>query len=95
MRYALGPESYAAEGGVLPANSLGWDKSAEAVTANYDEKHGHETVTLLIYPTPQIAQAFEKQAVDGCDGLGAELCECEGAARSGAGDAGLGCVAGQ
>jgi hypothetical protein len=71
MRYALGPESYAAEGGVLPANSLGWDKSAEAVTANYDEKHGRETVTLLIYPTPQIAQAFEKRLSTGVTGLGA------------------------
>ncbi|HEX3373418.1 MAG TPA: DUF6599 family protein [Edaphobacter sp.] len=70
MRYALGPESYAAEGGVLPANSLGWDKSAEAVTANYDEKHGRETVTLLIYPTPQIAQAFEKRLSTGVTGLG-------------------------
>jgi hypothetical protein len=70
MRYALGPESYAAEGGVLPANSLGWDKSAEAVTANYDLKQGHETVTLLIYPTPQIAQAFEKRLSTGVTGLG-------------------------
>lgn len=70
MRYALGPESYAAEGGVLPANSLGWDKSAEAVTANYDEKHGRETVTLLIYPTPQIAQAFERRLSTGVTGLG-------------------------
>jgi hypothetical protein len=70
MRYALGPESYAAEGGVLPANSLGWDKSAEAVTANYDEKHGRETITLLIYPTPQIAQAFEKRLSTGVTGLG-------------------------
>jgi hypothetical protein len=70
MRYALGPESYAAEGGVLPANSLGWDKSAEAVTANYDEKHGKETLTLLIYPTPQIAQAFEKRLSQGVTGLG-------------------------
>jgi len=70
MRYALGPESYAAEGGVLPANSLGWDKSAEAVTANYDEKHGRETVTLLIYPTPQIAQAFERRLSQGVTGLG-------------------------
>jgi hypothetical protein len=70
MRYALGPESYAAEGGVLPASSLGWDKSAEAVTANYDEKHGRETVTLLIYPTPQIAQAFEKRLSTGVTGLG-------------------------
>lgn len=70
MRYALGPESYAAEGGVLPANSLGWDKSAEAVTANYDEKRGRETVTLLIYPTPQIAQAFERRLSTGVTGLG-------------------------
>jgi hypothetical protein len=70
MRYALGPESYAAEGGVLPASSLGWDKSAEAVTANYDEKHGRETVTMLIYPTPQIAQAFEKKFSAGVKGLG-------------------------
>jgi hypothetical protein len=59
VRYALGPASYAAEGGVLPANGLGWDKSTEAVTANYKEKPGNETLTLLIYPTPQIAQALE------------------------------------
>ncbi len=70
MRYALGPESYAAEGGVLPPSSLGWDKSAEAATANYDLKHGRETVTLLIYPTPQIAQAFEKRLSTGVTGLG-------------------------
>ncbi len=70
LRYALGPESYAAEGGVLPANSLAWDKSAEAVTANYDEKHGRETLTLLIYPTPQIAQAMEKRLSQGVTGLG-------------------------
>jgi len=70
IRYALGPETYAAEGGVLPANSLGWDKSAEAVTANYNEKQGKETLTLLIYPTPQIAQAFEKRLSQGVTGLG-------------------------
>ena len=70
MRYALGPESYAAQRGVLPAHSLGWDRSAEAVTANYDLKHGRETITLLIYPTPQIAQAFEKRLSSGVTGLG-------------------------
>src|SRR5215472_375019 len=73
MRYALGPESYAAEGGVLPASSLGWDKSAEAVTANYDAKHGRETLTLLIYPTPQIAQAFERRLSTGVKGLGSSF----------------------
>jgi hypothetical protein len=70
LRYALGPASYAAEGGVLPANSLGWDKSAEVVTANYDEKHGKETLTLLMYPTPQIAQAFERRLSQSVTGLG-------------------------
>lgn len=70
LRYALGPESYAAEGGVLPANVLGWDKSAEAVTANYDEKQGRETLTMMIYPTPQIAQAFERKLSQGVTGLG-------------------------
>ncbi len=57
VRYAIGPASYTAQGGVLPANSLGWDKSAEAVTAAYDDKRGKETLTLLIYPTPEIAMA--------------------------------------
>lgn len=60
LRYALGPETYAAEGGVLPANSLGWNKSAEAAMAQYADRHGKETLTLLLYPTPQIAINFTK-----------------------------------
>ena len=52
VRYALGPESYAAMGGVLPAQVVGFDKNAEAVTAKY--KSGG-VLTLLLYPTPQIA----------------------------------------
>jgi hypothetical protein len=55
IRYALGPASYSAEGGTLAATQLGWDKSAEAVTAQYADKRGKETLTLLLYPTPQIA----------------------------------------
>lgn len=55
VRYALGPVTYAAEGGVLPARSLGWDKEPEVVTALYDDARGKETVTLLLYPTPTIA----------------------------------------
>ena len=61
LRYALGPETYAAEGGVLPAQSLGWDKSAEAVTAQYADKRGKETLTMLLYPTPKIAGSFAKE----------------------------------
>jgi hypothetical protein len=60
LKYALGASTYAAEGGVLPANSLGWDKSAEAVTAHYADKRGQETLTLLLYPTPQIAGNYAK-----------------------------------
>jgi hypothetical protein len=56
LRYALGPVSYAAEGGVLPAGSLSWKMEPEAVTAQYDDARGKETLTLLLYPTPTIAE---------------------------------------
>jgi hypothetical protein len=64
VRYALGAESYAAQGGVLPAQSLGWDKSAEAVTAQYDDRRGKENLTMLLYPTPAIAGSFAR-AIEG------------------------------
>ena len=51
-RYALGPIGYQAMNGALPANLLGWEKSAEALTAAYDRDG---SMTLLLYPTPQIA----------------------------------------
>ena len=71
MRYALGAATYAAEGGVLPANSIGWDKSAEAVTASYDDKRGRETLTILGYPTPEIAGAHMRSAQSLLAGMGA------------------------
>jgi len=55
IRYALGPVGYQAMGGVLPAGDLGWDKSLEVATAGVSGKGGRGTVTLLLYPTPQIA----------------------------------------
>jgi hypothetical protein len=70
VRYALGAATYAAEGGVLPAGSVGWDKSAEALTAEYSNAAGDETLTLLIYPTPQIATAHLKNAQGMLPGLG-------------------------
>jgi len=51
VKYALGPAGYAAMGGVLPADVVGFDKSAEVVTAR--SKSG--LLTLLLYPTPEIA----------------------------------------
>ncbi len=50
-RYAIGPLGYTAMGGVVPAGLLGWGKSAEVLTGRY----GPGTVTLMLYPTPQIA----------------------------------------
>lgn len=56
--YALGPLGYRAMGGVLPAESVGFDKAAEAMTARYQ---GEGTLTLLLYPTPQIAGAHGRE----------------------------------
>ncbi len=57
VRYALGPKSYGSMGGTLPADILGFAKAAEVVTANYagglSGRPG--TLTLLLYPTPEIA----------------------------------------
>ena len=70
VRYAVGPATYSAQGGVLPAQSLGWDKSGEAVTAKYDDKRGQETLTILIYPTPTIAGNFTRLVQSETEGLG-------------------------
>src|SRR5579885_2724659 len=55
VRYAVGTESYRQGGGVLPPDELAFDRDAEAVTAHYSTTHGNGTLTLLMYPTPQIA----------------------------------------
>jgi hypothetical protein len=55
--YSLGPEAYARTGGVLPASLVDFASSAEAVTALYSDRDGDGQVTLLIYPTPQLAAA--------------------------------------
>ncbi len=60
--YALGPTGYAGSGGVLPPGLVGFDRGAEAVTANYSLRSGPETLTLINYPTPQMA-AVAMQAV--------------------------------
>ena len=58
VKYALGSSGYEAMGGVLPAGMVGFDKSAEVVTAKYA---GKGTLTLLLYPTPQIAGEHGRQ----------------------------------
>jgi hypothetical protein len=59
--YALGPASYAGSGGVLPAGLAGFDRGAETLTADYNLSSGPATLTILEYPTPQIAQLEEAQ----------------------------------
>jgi hypothetical protein len=58
QHYALGPTGYQAMGGVLPPEIVGFDKAAEVVTAKYE---GKGTLTMLLYPTPQIAGEHGRQ----------------------------------
>jgi hypothetical protein len=62
--YALGPAGYAGAGGVLPAEMVGFDRDAEAVTANYSLTSGVATLTIIDYPTPQMAAAQETRIRD-------------------------------
>ncbi|WP_103934461.1 DUF6599 family protein [Bryocella elongata] len=73
LRYALGANTYAAQGGVIPAQSLEWDKSAEAITATYSGKGGRETLTVVSYPTPEIASAVTKRVQAQMPGLGPQF----------------------
>ena len=57
--YAVGPEGYAGAGGVLPPELVGFDRGAETVTATYSLRSGPATLTVIDYPTPQMAMAQE------------------------------------
>jgi hypothetical protein len=57
--YALGPASYAGSGGVLPPDIVGFDRGAEVVTANYALRSNPATLTIIDYPTPQMAATQE------------------------------------
>jgi len=59
--YALGPASYAGAGGALPPDLVRFDLGAEAVTANYSLTSNSATLTIIDYPTPQIAIAQENK----------------------------------
>ena len=62
--YAEGPAGYAGAGGVLPPDLVGFDRGAEAVTANYSLTSGPATLTIIDYPTPQMAEAQEPRIRD-------------------------------
>jgi len=56
--YAVGPAGYSGAG-VLPTDLVGFDRGAETVTANYSLRSGEATLTIIDYPTPQMAIAQE------------------------------------
>ena len=60
-RYAVGPVGYAGAGGVLPVRLIGFDVDAETVTASYSLSSGPAVLTLISYPTPQMASAAEQR----------------------------------
>jgi hypothetical protein len=62
--YALGAAGYTGSGGVLPPELVGFDRDAEAVTANYSLSSGPAVLTLIAYPTPQMAKAYETKIRD-------------------------------
>ena len=44
---------------MLPADLVGFDRGAEAVTGTYSLRSGPATLTVIDYPTPQMAAAQE------------------------------------
>jgi len=57
IKYAIGPKSYDQTGAPLPSQSIDFSKSPEIVTALYKSDAGYAKLTLISYPTPQIAGA--------------------------------------
>lgn len=59
-RYALGPEAYTRSGGVLPAALIDFSKSPEVLSGCFNLRSGEGTLTIIEYPTPQIAAQRER-----------------------------------
>jgi hypothetical protein len=55
VHYAIGPDAYAKTGGVLPPELIDFSRDAEVITAQYPERAGQGILTILEYPTPQMA----------------------------------------
>jgi hypothetical protein len=62
--YAVGPAGYAGSGGVLPPALAGFDRGAEVAMANYSLLSGPATLTIIDFPTPEMARGAEKQIGD-------------------------------
>lgn len=63
VKYAIGPAAYARMDGQLPASAVDFSQDTEVVSAGYGPPGADAKLTLLLYPTPQIAGAHLK-AID-------------------------------
>ncbi|HEY0759672.1 MAG TPA: DUF6599 family protein [Acidisarcina sp.] len=62
-RYSLGPAGYVRSGGALPPSLVGFERGAEVLTAIYSGRDNDGTLTLINYPTPQLA-AERQRAIE-------------------------------
>jgi hypothetical protein len=62
--YAVGPATFSRIDSVLPVNIVGFDKSAEVVSGDYRTSRGTARLTILSYPTPQIAMEHFRGLLD-------------------------------
>jgi hypothetical protein len=60
VHYAIGPAAYARIGGALPVADIDFGQDAEVITAQYGPSGAQGTLTLVMYPTPQMADAHLK-----------------------------------
>jgi hypothetical protein len=57
VKYAVGPKSYGVVDSPLPSSAVDFSKSPEILSALYKSDEGNARLTLISYPTPQIAGA--------------------------------------
>jgi len=68
--YALGPVGYVGSTGaadpfgVLPPEMVGFDRGAEVATATYSLRSGPATLTVINYPTPEMAATHAQAFAD-------------------------------
>jgi hypothetical protein len=60
IRYSLGPQGYERSGGVLPVALVDFSKSPELLSGGFNLRSGQGTLTIIEYPTPQIAAERER-----------------------------------
>src|SRR5581483_10985472 len=62
--YAVGPATFSRMDPILPADLVGFDKSAEVASGDYRTGSGMARLIILSYPTPQIAMQHFRALLD-------------------------------